>query len=89
MPAKAKARRTPSEIMSRIISAAMAANELTAQDLAKRSSVHQNTVYKDLREPDKITLQRLWSYFLSLGVPVDDALEAFAEAFARGLVQRN
>ena len=89
MPAKAKARRTPSEIMSRIISAAMAANELTAQDLAKRADVHQNTVYSDLKDPDKITLSRLWIYFLALDVPVDDALAAFAEAFARGIVQRN
>ena len=88
MPAKAKSRRTPSEVMCRILQAAMAANDVTAQELADSSGVHQNTVKSDLRDPDKIKLQRLWLYFLALGVPIDDALAAFAESFARGLTQR-
>lgn len=88
MPAKAKSRRTPSEVMCRILQAAMAANDVTTQELADNSGVHQNTVKSDLKDPDKIKLQRLWLYFLALGVPIDDALAAFAESFARGLTQR-
>ena len=88
MPAKAKSRRTPSEVMCRILQAAMAANDVTAQELADSSGVHQNTVKSDLKDPDKIKLQRLWLYFLALGVPIGDALASFAESFARGLTQR-
>ena len=88
MPAKATARRTPSEIIGRIVQAAMAANGVNAQELAKRSNVHPNTVYTDMKNPDKMPLSRLWLYFLALDVPIDDALRAFAEAHARAMVGR-
>ena len=88
MPAKAPARRTPSDIVGRILHAAMAAGGISADDIAKLASVHKNTVLSDLREPDKMPLHRMWLYFLALGVPIDEALQAFADAFARGLTER-
>jgi hypothetical protein len=45
-------------------------------------------VYSDLHDPDRIQMRRVWLYFTALGVPVDEALQAFADSFARSLVAR-
>lgn len=81
-------KRTPAECIGCIISAAMGATGTTADKLADAASVHANTVRKDLRDPDGMTMQRLWIYFTVLGVPVDEGLNAFADSFARSLVAR-
>lgn len=76
------------QIMARIIRAAMAAQNVSNTQLADRIGVHMNTVYKDMKEPEGMTMARAWLYFTALGVPVDDALKAFADSFARSLVTR-
>lgn len=76
------------QIMARIIKAAMGAKNVSNQKLADAIGVHMNTVYKDLKEPEGMTMARAWLYFTALGVPVDDALKAFADSFARSLVTR-
>lgn len=83
-----KQKKTLPQIMARIIKAAMAANEVTETKLADAVGVHKNTVYKDMKEPEGMTMARAWLYFTALGVPVDDGLNAFADSFARSLVIR-
>lgn len=76
------------QIMARIIRAAMAAQNVSNTQLADRIGVHMNTVYKDLKEPEGMTMARAWLYFTALDIPIDDALKAFADSFARSLVTR-
>ena len=82
------AKRTPAQCIGSIIRSAMSAQEVNAEQLAKLVGVHANTVYNDLRDPDRIQMRRVWLYFTALGVPVDEALRAFADSFARSLVSR-
>ena len=81
-------KRTPSQITAGIIRAAMSKDGTTPQSLAKQMQVHVNTVYSDLRDPDRIPQNRLWLYFTVLGVPIEDALEKIAKEFAFSLVRR-
>jgi lambda repressor-like predicted transcriptional regulator len=81
-------KRTPSQITAGIIRAAMSKDGTTPQSLAKQMQVHVNTVYSDLRDPDRIPQNRLWLYFTVLGIPVDDALQRIADSFSAMLVQR-
>lgn len=85
--AKSKSNRTPAQIVARIITAAMGAQEVPAERLAKAASVHVNTVRKDLREPEGMPMSRVWIYFMALGVPIDEGLQAFADSFARSLTK--
>lgn len=80
--------KTPAECIGSIIRSAMSAREINAEQLAKLVGVHANTVYSDLHDPDRIQMRRVWLYFTALGVPVDAALQAFADSFARSLVTR-
>jgi len=80
--------KTPAECIGSIIRSAMSAREINAEQLAKLVGVHANTVYSDLHDPDRIQMRRVWLYFTALGVPVDEALQAFADSFARSLVTR-
>ena len=81
-------KKTPAECIGAIIKAAMSASDISAEKLADAANVHANTVRKDLRDPDGMTMQRMWIYFLALDVPVNEGLAAFAESFARSLVER-
>ena len=81
-------KKTPAECIGRIIKAAMSASDISADALADAADVHANTVRKDLKDPDGMTMQRMWIYFTALGVPVDEGLTAFADSFARSLVER-
>ena len=81
-------KKTPAECIGNIISAAMHVKGFSAEVLADRAKVHRNTVYRDLKDPDRMQAQRMWLYFIALDVPVDDALQAFADSFARSLVTR-
>ena len=81
-------KKTPAECIGGIIAAAMGASGITADKLADAANVHANTVRKDLKDPDGMTMQRMWMYFTALGVPVDEGLNAFADSFARSLVTR-
>ena len=84
----AKRKKTPAEIVAGIINAAMGANKMDAVQLAETVGIHQNTVRKDLKDPDGMPMQRMWLYFTALSVPVDEGLEAFADSFARSLISR-
>lgn len=79
---------TPAECVAKVITAAMAVREMTAKQLAEKVGVHSNTVHNDLKEPNKMTMYRMWLYFVALEVPVDDGLQSFADSFARSLVTR-
>lgn len=81
-------KRTPSEVIRGIIQAAMTAEEMTGEQLARDMGVHVNTVYSDLKAPEKIPQGRLWLYFVTLGIPIQDALESIAGAFAVSLARR-
>ena len=81
-------KKTPSQITAGIIRAAMSKDGTTPQSIAKQMQVHVNTVYSDLRDPDRIPQNRLWLYFTVLGIPVDDALQRIADSFSAMLVQR-
>lgn len=80
--------KTPAECIGDILRSAMSAKGITAEQLAKIVGVHANTVYSDLHDPDRIQMRRVWLYFTALEIPVDDALLAFADSFARSLVAR-
>lgn len=82
----AQRRKTPPQIVVCIITAAMGATGMTALELADAAGVHANTVRKDLREPETMTIARMWLYFTALDVPIDEGLQAFADSFARSLV---
>lgn len=84
----AKRKRTPSEIVGTLIKAAMGAKGITEEKLANMTSLHRNTVYKDLKDPDNMRADRMWLYFVVLGIPVDDGLAVFADSFARSLTER-
>jgi len=79
--------RTPAQIVARIITAAMGAQDVPADMLAKAVGVHTNTVRRDLKEPEGMPMDRMWLYFNALHVPIDEGLQAFADSFARFLVQ--
>ena len=83
-----RASKSPSQITCRIIHAGMSAEGMSVHELAKRTGVHHNTVYNDLRQPEKIPQDRLWLYFTILNVPVDSALECIAQEFAATLARR-
>ena len=80
--------KSPSAITCGIIKAAMGAADMNAEKLAKRMNVHINTVYRDLKEPERIPQDRLWLYFTVLGVPVNESLQSIANQFALSIVQR-
>ncbi len=81
-------KKTPSQITVGIIRAAMGNADISVPELAKRMFVHANTVYADLRDPERIPQNRLWMYFTVLGVPVDDALKRIADSFSQTLAKR-
>lgn len=86
--AKIKNAKTPPEIIVNIIKAGMGAEEITVNELAKRTGFHTNTVYSDFRDPGKMTQQRLWLYFTAVGIPISDALKVFADQLAAKLTDR-
>ena len=47
-------KKTPAQIVKTIISAAMGSADISVCQLAKLTGIHQNTVYKDMRDPDGI-----------------------------------
>jgi hypothetical protein len=81
-------KKTPAQIVSAVIRAAMGAESIDSKTLAKMAGVHANTVYNDLKDPDGMPMQRMWLYFTALSVPVDEGLQAFADSFARSLTMR-
>lgn len=81
-------RRTPARIIGAIISAAMGANGISVSQLSEMTGTHRNTILKDLREPEGMTMQRVWLYFTALEVPIDEGLQAFADSFSRSLIAR-
>lgn len=83
-----KRQKTPSEVIRGIIQAAMTAESVTGEQLADDMGIHVNTVYSDLKTPEKIPQGRLWLYFVVLGIPVQEALESIAGAFAASLARR-
>lgn len=85
---KTKKAKTPPEIIVNIIKAGMGAEEITVNELAKRTGFHTNTVYSDFRDPGKMTQQRLWLYFTAVGIPISDALKVFADQLAAKLTDR-
>ncbi|MBQ6040007.1 MAG: hypothetical protein IJL32_04440 [Oscillospiraceae bacterium] len=82
----AKRKKTPAECVAAIVTASMAVRSMTARQLADLVGVHYQTVYNDLKDPNKMTMYRMWLYFTALDVPIDKGLEAFADSFARSLV---
>ena len=80
--------KTPSEVTRSMIQAAMAIDGRTSESLAEEMGVHVNTVYSDLKDPDKIPQGRLWLYFAVLGIPIQEALDGVANAFAYKLSRR-
>ena len=86
--AKIKENRTPAQVVARIITAAMRANDVSSDQLAKAASVHVNTVRKDLREPEGMPMSRMWIYFLALGVPINETLKCFADSFCKMMIER-
>lgn len=86
--AKIKNAKTPPEIIVNIIKAGMGAEEITVNELAKRTGFHTNTVYSDFRDPGKMTQKRLWLYFTAVGIPISDALKVFADQLAAKLTDR-
>lgn len=83
-----KRKATPAECVANIVVAAMAVRSVTAKQLAEMAGVHYQTVHNDLKEPERMTMSRMWLYFTALGVPIDEGLESFADSFARSLVVR-
>ena len=79
---------TASQITVGIIRAAMGNADISVPELAKSMFVHANTIYADLRDPERIPQNRLWMYFTVLGVPVDDALKRIADSFSQTLAKR-
>lgn len=86
--AKITRKRTPSGIIGDIIRAAMAARNVSCDNLAERTRISRTTIYRDLNTPDGIPLDRLWLYFIALDIPVDRALRSFADSLAEELVKR-
>lgn len=84
----AKRKKTPAECIGRILCAAMGAAGISSEVLASRAGVARNTVCSDLKDPDRMPMQRVWLYFTVLGVPIEKGLQAFADSFALSLTQR-
>lgn len=82
------AAKSPSQITCRIIHAGLSAEGMSVHEMAKRMKVHYNTVYNDLKQPEKIPQDRLWMYFTILNVPIDNALKRIAQEFAESLARR-
>ena len=82
-----KRTRTPAEKVGGIIEACMSCRHVSAADLGKAVGVCANTVYRDLREPEGITIDRMFRYFLALEVPIDEAMTEYAEAVCRMMVE--
>ena len=89
MPKSTARGKTPDECIAGIVRAAMADAEVTQEQLAKRVNVHKNTVYRDLLNPETMTLGRMQLYFAALGVPVRECLIAFAGAYAQHLALKD
>ena len=83
---KHQSTRTPSRILADMVIAVMKVQGKGRQELADAANVHINTVYSDLREPERIPQARLWLYFTVLNIPVDRALECIAESVAKSMV---
>ena len=88
MPSKVKHLRTPSRIMADIIIGAMSMRGETRYTLAKKINVHQNTIYLDLKDPERIPQDRLWLYFNVLEIPVEDYLQAAGKSYLDELTRR-
>jgi hypothetical protein len=83
-----QAKKTPSQVTAGIIRAAMSAESMTIDQLAKLAKVCKRTVSADLIDPERIPQGRLWLYFTALGIPIDGALQNTAAAFAQSLAER-
>lgn len=85
---KLKRTRTPSSIMADMIKCGMITEGLNKTQLAKRANFSINTVCADLNDPERIPQKRLWIYFLVLGLPMNEALQAVADKFAENATKR-
>lgn len=88
MPSKVKYLKTPSRIMADIIMGAMSMRGETRYTLAKKMHLHHNTVYLDLKDPERIPQDRLWLYFTVLEIPVGDYLQAAGKSYLDELTRR-
>jgi hypothetical protein len=85
---KSEKKKTPSQIMGGMISATMSFKGISAAECARGMGLSTGTVYKDIADPERIPQDRLWRYFIFLGVPIQDALEKIANSVATMMIQR-
>lgn len=77
---------TPSRIAVNIIKGAMAAQNMSAEKVAKMMHVHRNTVSSDFKCPEKIPQDRLWLYFVVLGIDIKGVLLKIQDAVSEMIV---
>lgn len=88
MPKKAKAARTPSQIMLDMIICSMDIRKESATSLAAKMNVHRNTVMRDFQCPEGIPQDRLWMYFTVLDIPIDSVLRPIAQQMCEEMIRR-
>lgn len=88
MAKKATGKRTPSRIIWDLIAAEMLRQQMTQGELAKRAKVNPCTVSTDGKDPDKMTMQRVWTYFAILGLDPNIVLRPLAQEHAENMIRR-
>lgn len=81
--------RTPARIIWQMISSEMTRQKLTQQDLARLARVCKNTVSMDSKEPERIPMSRVWTYFAVLGIDCAEVLKPIAHQIAEETARRN
>lgn len=74
--------KTPARLVWQMISAEMTRQKLTQQDLARLARCSKNTVSMDSKEPERIPMSRVWTYFAVLGIDCAEVLKPIAHRIA-------
>lgn len=83
-----KGRRTPARIVWQMISAEMARQKMTQEALAKLAGCSRNTVSLDSKDPERIPMSRVWTYFAVLGIDCTAVLKPIAHQIATESIVR-
>lgn len=80
--------RTPARMVWQMISAEMARQKMTQEGLAKLAGCSRNTVSLDSKDPERIPMCRVWTYFAALGIDCTEVLKPIAHEIAEAAIKR-
>ena len=87
MAKKARPKKTPAMVLWSMIDAERCAQKLSLRMLGEISGYSSGTVSLDANSPERIPLDRLFTYFAALGIDAATVIRPVAEAFIDNLTR--